>query len=93
MMPLSKYAAKQRRKAEELLLAEEEPEEPEVQPEPHPIEHVDGLGDVPALDTFDPEQLARYHALVRGWQAQSRRMHPGSKARRSMRARALGITS
>jgi hypothetical protein len=83
------YSEKVARREEAARLAALEPEEPDVQPEPEPTKHVDGLGDVPALDTFEPEQLVRYHALVAAWQDKTRRIHPGSKARRVMRATAL----
>jgi hypothetical protein len=99
---LSKYSDKKARQAAEALL---DPTDDDLQALEEaisngdrikvtitirdPEEHADGLGEVPALDTFTPEQKTRYDVLVKAWQAESCRIHPGSKARRLMRATVL----
>jgi hypothetical protein len=86
---MSKYSEKVARREEAARLATEEEPEPEVQPEPAADAHKDGLGIVPALDTFTADQMACYEALVAAWQVEAGQVHPGSKTRRALRATAL----
>ena len=81
---MSKYSEKVARREEAARLAALAEPEPELQPEP-----TADRDDVPGLGTFTTAQMARYRELFSDWQDVNKRMRPGSKARRVIRAQVL----